>query len=131
MKPTRELSEKILSEKSLSWAESAELDELLEKSEVVKPLVAGLPSEPLSMEWRSSLNAKLAQHQPKPRKRLLLPWVGGFAASAAAIAIAAFIFQPKPVPTAPTISASPDSSLELALVQAHSEEDFEAESSEM
>jgi hypothetical protein len=99
----------------------ADIDAKLHASEAVANLVRDLPEDTVSMVWRSSLNAKLAQSRVRARRRRLTlvisPVVGlGLACSLAGLWMA------RPVDT----KVSP-ASVEAGLIAAHQQADDEAD----
>lgn len=95
------LLKKLIGEEPLDAAEHLALEQALEAGDnsfVAEYLKSSEGPDP-SMAWRSSLNEKLRQIAPKP-KRHVWKWVGlGGLVSALAVACAAIVFlnSPKPV----------------------------------
>ncbi|MCG9895116.1 MAG: hypothetical protein MH204_06540 [Fimbriimonadaceae bacterium] len=101
----KELLDKLMAEEALTAAEMLELEEALESQESagVAWLAGRLPDEEPSLEWRSRLNQRLADHAPAPaRRRPVWHWLAPL--GAAACLGAALVFAPRfpegPAPTA-------------------------------
>lgn len=112
----REWIEKLESEGPLGIEDSLRLDQALEAQQPVSRLVAGLPEDVPSLEWRSGLNAALAARAARPR-RLWLGWASGLATTAACAA-AILAFGPKQGPAVPGPSQT-EASVEEMLMSAH------------
>lgn len=114
----KRLREKLTDEVRLSSTEMAELDRALE-AESVRPLIAALPDEEPSLEWRSRLNERLWETRPK---RLRQPWVfAGTMIGATACAIAAMMMVIGNPQVAKPEPVAVQSSVERNILVAHSE----------
>jgi hypothetical protein len=98
--------------------ETKEVDRGLasEGQEQVSRLVHALPDDPLSMVWRSGLNARLALEAAKQRRKFVFGWMWkpalGFAACML-LASVTILRHPAPVPT------GSNDGVEQALVKSH------------
>ena len=115
----QEWREKIEQEAELTLAEAVVLDEEIERLEPMRNALQALPSDELSLQWRSQLNERLAaEAKPAPvRRNVFALWpvaVSGLAACALAVAL----FAPR-AGSAPT--ASTENSVEARLVRSHQE----------
>lgn len=120
MNKNEEFYKKLMNETPLSPSESLALDERLESSESVRHLVAALPEETVSLEWRSKLNSKLMEVAKKPAKKRFAWWKPALPFAAAA-AVAAVFFVPHNVRSVSQPLAS-SSNFEAALVQTHQDQ---------
>ncbi len=115
--------EKIEQEAELTLAEAVVLDEEIERLEPVRNALRDLPSDELSLQWRSQLNERLAaEAKPAaPRRNVFTLWpvaVSGVAACALAVAL----FMPRGGSSAATGTVSrTETSVEARLVRSHEE----------
>lgn len=74
-----------------------------------REIVQGLPEEPLSLTWRSSLNARLAEVAVRRRRLNLLGWMWKPAAGlavAGALAVAVVLQRPEQLPSQPGVESA-------------------------
>jgi len=106
---------------SLSAAEMAELDAMLEASSPVARAVQVIPIDEPSMVWRSELNEKLRAMAPAPRSTRF-GWRWFAPAAVAGVALAGFMIfsRPAPVSADKLVAAA---TIESTMISAHSEND--------
>lgn len=114
----RELLNKLMNEDTLSAADEARLDAALSASNSVRGLMAQLPEESPSMQWRSELNEKLLALQPAPAKRFVW-WKFTAPVAIAAAAMAGTIFLRHPAANLAPIQ--PNANVESMLIASHLE----------
>lgn len=116
----RDLLKKLMEEADLSLSETVELDKALESQG--PSLASKLEGTEPSMAWRSTLNERLAELAPKPKRR----WAIYSATTLVAVAAAVIVLVITPHSTVPETSTPPDE-LEMALAQAHEDADAAAQ----
>jgi len=115
--------EQIEQEAELTLAEAVVLDEEIERLEPVRDALRDLPSDELSLQWRSQLNERLAaEAKPAaPRRNVFTLWpvaVSGLAACALAVAL----FAPRGGSSNPVANTSrTENSVEARMVRSHQE----------